>query len=450
MQPGQLSAQSVDENYDQADLREMVGQMLMVSFNPNSEYADTLHTDITQRNLGGVLLFAFHVENPSGLNQLTAELHQKADTPLFMAIDQEGGEVARLNGNNGFEDTYTAEELGDMDSEQTTRNQAAMMADWLDEGGINVNLAPVVDVNINPDSPVIGGMERSFSDDPEAVTRHASWFIDEFEQRDIITALKHFPGHGSADVDSHEGFTDITQSWEQSELDPYEQLLDQDFPGMIMPGHLFHEEMDSEHPVTLSEEILREKLRDELSYDGVIITDGMFMGAIQEYYGFFESVKLAINAGVDILLYSNNAYEEQSLVRQVVDYVEDEVQNGNISAQTIENSYHRIMEMKEEYLQTETSIIAESSEVPEEFNLTNYPNPFNPATTISFELPHQEEVMLEVYDIQGRKIENLADGPLEAGTHTFEFDGSNLSTGVYFYQLSTPDNRLTQKMTLIR
>lgn len=262
--------------------------------------------------------------------------------------------------------------------------------------------------------------------------------------------MKHFPGHGSADVDSHEGFTDITQSWEQSELDPYEQLLDQDFPGMIMPGHLFHEEMDSEHPVTLSEEILREKLRDELSYDGVIITDGMFMGAIQEYYGFFESVKLAINAGVDILLYSNNAYEEQSLVRQVVDYVEDEVQNGNISAQTIENSYHRIMEMKEEYLQTETSIIAESSEVPEEFNLTNYPNPFNPATTISFELPHQEEVMLEVYDIQGRKIENLADGPLEAGTHTFEFDGSNLSTGVYFYQLSTPDNRLTQKMTLIR
>lgn len=445
----QLSAQSLNDTQD-ADLREMIGQMLMVSFNPNNEYADTLHTDITRRNLGGVLLFGYHADDSSQLQKLTDDLHEMAETPLFMAIDQEGGEVARLNADNGFEDTYTAEELGDIDSEQTTRDQAAMMADWLEENHININLAPVVDVNINPESPVIGDMGRSFSRNPETVADHADWFIDEFEERDIITAIKHFPGHGSAEVDSHKGFTDITDTWKDSELEPYQKLLDRDFPGMIMPGHLFHEEFDPDHPATLSEDMISGKLRDDFGFDGVIITDGMFMGAIQEHYGFFESVKMAINAGVDILLYSNNAYEEQSLVRQVIDYVELQVQDGNIDRQTIENSYDRIMDMKNDYLQTETSAIAHTSEKPEKFKLTNYPNPFNPVTNISFELPQQEQVSLAVYDMQGRKIEQLEDAVLGAGTHTYEFNGAELSSGVYFYHLKTPENRITRKMTLVK
>ncbi len=442
-------AQLPAEFHEDADLREMIGQMLMVSFDPNNDSADTLHTDIRERNLGGVLLFDYHAESPESLQQLTGELHEKADTPLFIAIDQEGGEVARLNEENYFEQTKTAEELGEADSEQQTRDQAALMAGWLKDGGININLAPVVDVNINPDSPVIGGMERSFSDDPETVTDHAGWFTDEFKEQGIITALKHFPGHGSAEVDSHDGFTDISHTWEDVELDPYLDLLDDGYPGMIMPGHLFHEDFDPDHPATLSEEILRGKLRDEMDFDGVIISDGMLMGAIQEHYGFFESVKLAINAGMDILLYSNNEHEELSLVRQLKDYVEDEVSQGNISRETIENSFNRIMKMKEEQLQTEASIIAESDEIPEDFNLTNYPNPFNPTTTISFELPEQQQAQLEIYDIQGRKVEKLVDGPLNAGSHTYEFDGSGLSSGVYIYRLVTPEYQITQKMTLV-
>ena len=431
-------------------LRDMIGQMLLVGFGPGTEVTDRLYSDITEHNLGGVILFAYNVDGPASLRQLTRDIQRDADTPIFIAIDQEGGRVARLNEKTGYSNTLSAEALGEQDSEQATRDQAALMAGWLRDGGINLNLAPVVDVNVNPESPAIGGLDRSFSDDPEVVASHASWFIDEFQQRGILTALKHFPGHGSADRDSHLGFTDISETWLEKELEPYMELIAQGYSGMIMPGHLYHEDIDPDHPATLSPAYLTDMIRNQLGFEGVIISDGMFMRAIQDHYGFFESVKMAINAGMDILLYSANVHDGEPLVPQIVDFVEEQVNAGTIERQTIEASYARIMQMKDENLPTSASELAGAAEVPEDFNLASYPNPFNPATTISFELPRPEQVSLSVYDIQGRLVAELANGVLGSGRHSFAFDASRLSSGVYVYRLIAGDRHLARKMMLVK
>ena len=428
----------------------MIGQMLLVGFGPGTEVTDRLYTDITEHNLGGVILFAYNVDGPASLRQLTSDIRRDAATPIFIAIDQEGGRVARLNQNTGYSSTLSAEALGDMNSEQATRDQAALMAGWLRDAGINLNLAPVVDVNVNPDSPAIGRLDRSFSNDPEIVTNHASWFIDEFEQQGILNALKHFPGHGSATEDSHFDFTDISDTWQEGELVPYQELIAQGYNGMIMPGHLYHEDIDPAHPATLSGAYLLDMIRDELGFEGIIISDGMLMRAIQDHYGFLESVKLAINAGMDILLYSGNIYEQKPVVPRIIDFVEDQVNQGNIDRQTIEESYARIMQVKQDQLPTSAHDLADGSDVPADYHLGNYPNPFNPATRITFELPRQAQVRLTVYDIQGRRIRELANGVYGAGRHDVTFDAGGLASGVYIYRLHAGDRQITRKMLLMR
>ncbi|OQX83339.1 hypothetical protein B6D60_10635, partial [candidate division KSB1 bacterium 4484_87] len=211
-------------------LREKIAQMVMVGFQNNSEFYDTLLVDISERNLGGVLLFKHNLQSPAQIKQLTNELKQYSHIPLLISTDEEGGVVARLNKSNGFENTYTAYQLGTIfNNEDTTRCTAGMMADWLWQTGININLAPVVDVNVNPVSPAIGRLQRSFSADPWTVFRHAKWYVDEFQKKQVICTLKHFPGHGSATADSHSGFTDITATWADSELVPYQQLCAEGF-----------------------------------------------------------------------------------------------------------------------------------------------------------------------------------------------------------------------------
>ena len=192
------------------------------------------------------------------------------------------------------------------DSEDSTRMQAEKMAQWLYATGINNNLAPVVDLDINPLSPAIGYYERSFSMDPVVVIDHAQWFISEFSNYNIITTLKHFPGHGSAEEDSHLGFTDITDTWTDKELLPYRHLIVNDYDDIIMVGHLYNAHIDSVYPASLSFKTIQGLLRDSLGFNGVVVSDEMLMGAITNNYSFDEAIELAINAGTDMLLYRYN------------------------------------------------------------------------------------------------------------------------------------------------
>jgi beta-N-acetylhexosaminidase len=456
-----LSSQITDA---QVSLRRKIGQMVMVTFvgdslEKSSPSLDTMKTDLANGFVGGTIFFTWsnNLRRPQQIAHLTSELQRRSSIPLLIATDEEGGQVARLSGSNGFANTPSAYQMGTViNSEASTRSTASTMAGWFVQSGINVNLAPVADVNVNPASPAIGALGRSFSSNPATVASHAGWFIDEFHKKKLLTTLKHFPGHGSAKTDSHLGLVDITKTWADSELVPYRQLLSAGVVDLIMTAHVFNANLDSVYPATLSKKVLSDLLRQSLGYRGVIISDEMSMEAIVAYYGFDEAILLAIQAGIDILLYNKNLDTAGfSLSRHVVDLIERKVQDGTIAATRIDESYNRIMALKQRII---TDIPAVSlASVPSQFTLGNYPNPFNPTTAISYNLPARQaglladtHVTLELFDVLGRKIATLVDESQTSGIHVVRWDASRFSSGVYLYRLSADATVQTRKMVLMK
>lgn len=337
-------------------LEEKIGEMLMIGFR-GFEVSDTSHIvrDIREYHLGGVVLFDYDVPtdrairnigSPEQVQNLISQLNVLADHKLFIAVDQEGGRVARLKESRGFVPNVSAEYLGKIDNVDSTRHYAETMADQLRELGFNVNFAPVVDLNINPDNPVIGRIERSFSADPEIVVKHASIFLEEFNEHDILGVLKHYPGHGSAWNDSHVGMADVTDTWQESELDPYRKLIQSDHQFAIMTAHVLNENLDDEWPATLSKEVQTNLLRNELGYEGVLFSDDMQMEAIRSFYGLETAITKAINAGVDVVVFGNNSVYWPDVVPQAVEIIKNKVKAGEISEDRINESYGRIIKAK--------------------------------------------------------------------------------------------------------
>jgi beta-N-acetylhexosaminidase len=436
----------------QVSLREKIGQMVWTSFS-GTKLHDTTKYDLQKRNMGGVILFAGSISNPSQVKLLNDTIKIFANTPPFIAVDQEGGRVARLNSNNGFANSYTAYQLGTVfNKEDSTRKSASTMASWLSQSGFNVNLAPVADVNVNPNSPAIGKLERSYSQNPDLVYQHTRWFVDEFNKKNIITCLKHFPGHGSAVQDSHLGFTDITNTWTTSELIPYQSLIGGGYNNLVMIGHLYNSKLDITYPASLSKKITTDLLRGQLGFNGVIVTDGMFMSAITQNYSFEDAITLAVNAGNDILLYTSALRNGSSLAKQIMDVIEDRTKKGIILANRIDESYNRIIQLKQRFgIVTSTEQYAVEN-LPTDFKLyQNYPNPFNPSTTISYHIPIAGNVSLKVYDILGREVATLVYEFKPAGNHSTIYTlNSTLSSGVYFYQLRVNKYIETKKMMVLK
>lgn len=434
--------------FAQTDLRHKISQMLMIGFQGKSVTDTMLINDLNKRGVGGVILFAANIESPTQLNQLTTQLKSYSSIPLFISVDQEGGKVARLNATNGYQSTYSAFKIGTyFNNEFDTRGWAGQMATWLSSAGINIDLAPVADVDVNPTSPAIGALDRSFSKIPDSVYQHCFWFIDEFHQRNIFNTLKHFPGHGSAATDSHLGFTDITNTWADSELIPFRKLIASGYNDFIMSGHLFNSNLDPNYPASLSNKVLTELLRDSLKFKGLIITDGMFMGAISNNYTFDKAVELAINAGNDVLLYTANNLNGKSLVDSVVNIVMNKISEGKITEQRIDESYNRIILKKS--LLTEIKNIAENI-IPDDFEISNYPNPFNSFTQINLRISRAGFVSMKLYNIIGEEIKEIVHEYMEEGVHKFLFNGNELSSGVYLLRMSIGENFLSHKIILMK
>lgn len=437
------------------ELRRKIGQMFIVGVDKTT-LDDSLRYDLKERSLGGVIYFANNVVSPSQVKALSDSISAAAHIPPFIAIDQEGGLVARLKNTNGFEKTYTAYRLGSiLNKEDTTRAQAAKMAGWLHQSGINVNFAPVVDVMINPKSPGLAEKERVFSKDADTVYYHAFWSIDEYHNRNIITSLKHFPGHGSAVRDSHLGLPDISKTWSDYELEPYRKLIASGYSDAIMVAHLYNSQIDPDYPTSLSYKTITGLLRGSLGYQGLVITDELTMGAITSQYQMEKAAELAINAGADILLYRMNDVKVNdvagySLLARLQDAIVKKVQEGVISASRIDESYNRIISLKNRYLNTVAVKDHKAAPVPSGYALHNYPNPFNPETIIMAEIPEDTEIDIRVYDIQGRQVKEIAKGSVEKGTHRFSFNGAHLTSGVYLVRLTTPGHSLTSKIMLIK
>ncbi|MEI6756240.1 MAG: glycoside hydrolase family 3 [Chlorobium sp.] len=345
----------------QADsLRIEIGQMLMIGFRGFSiAEAPEIAADITERQIGGVVLFDYdvpsrsasrNISSPEQLSRLTLELQKMSQIPLFIAIDQEGGKVSRLKPSRGFPSSVTAQHLGKIDHPDTTRAAATQTARTLKAMHIGMNLAPVADLDTNPDNPVIGKHGRSFSSDPEIVTRNIKLTLKAFHEEGIISTLKHFPGHGSSSTDTHHDFTDITESWSEKELEPYQTLVSSGYRDAIMTAHVFNAKLDPLHPATLSKATLDELLRRKLGFQGVIVSDDMQMKAITDHYGLETAILLAIEAGVDILLFGNNTSYDPAIASKATEIIHSLVERKIITEERIERSYRRIMELKSRYL----------------------------------------------------------------------------------------------------
>lgn len=361
--PNTACSQNTNNYPSQIELDTKIGQMLMVGFrglsiNESSPIVD----DIEKYGLGGVVLFDYdvpadtsvrNIESPEQLAALVNSLQSHANIPLFVSIDQEGGKVARLKPKFGFPETVSAQYLGRINNVDTTRKYAREMGQTLSKMNINMNLAPVVDLNTNPDNPVIGGLERSFSADPDIVSRHARIFIESLHEYGIITSLKHFPGHGSSEDDSHLGVVDVTQSWRQTELEPYKRLIESGTADAVMTAHIYNARLDSVYPATLSEPTISGILRDSLGFEGVILSDDLQMGAIREQYTLKETIRQSLEAGVDILVFANNSVFDPEIAEKAHRIVKELVRDGVVSPERIDRSYRRIMQLKKEYLMSD-------------------------------------------------------------------------------------------------
>lgn len=339
-------------------LSEMAGGILMLGFR-GQQVADAqvIVEDIEERRVGGVILFdrdvalgsARNIDNPGQLANLVADLQQISGDRLLVAIDQEGGAVNRLKPTYGFPETRSAQYFGELDDVTETRREAVQTASLLRTLGINVNLAPVVDLNIDPDSPAIGRFGRSYSADPAVVVRHAHTVIDAHHKHGVATSIKHFPGHGSASEDSHLGFTDVTHTWVPQELEPYRQLLVMNpAPSMVMTAHIFHGGLDARYPATLSQAIVGDLLRGELGYRGLVISDDMQMRAITDHYGLEQAIELSLNAGVDLLIFANNLVYQPNIAADAQEIIVRLVEEGRLSASRLREAWGRVCDLKTE------------------------------------------------------------------------------------------------------
>jgi beta-N-acetylhexosaminidase len=324
-----------------------IGQMIMLGFRGRSltEQSAILRS-VGDFHVGSVVLFRANVESPSQLAALTADLQAAAERPLLISIDHEGGLVNRFGSDFGFVSNLSAQELGVRNDLDATRAQAENAAQRLAAFGINLNLAPVVDLNVNPTSPAIGRVLRSYSADPAVVSEHARVVIESHHKHNVLCTLKHFPGHGSARTDSHVSFVDVSESWQESELLPYQSLIRAGLCDVVMTAHIFNANLDPTYPATLSQPIITGILRQRLGYDGVVMSDDLQMRAISRQYGFPTAVQLAVEAGVDILAIANSLAHSADAAERIVGIVHTLVEQGKLSAERIDASYRRIMRLK--------------------------------------------------------------------------------------------------------
>jgi len=354
-----ITNQDQTEEITDKELLGKIGQMLIVGFQGTEITANSpIAKALQDVNIGGIILFDYDVPsknfprnivNPEQIKKLITNLQKFSPTPLFIAIDAEGGYVNRLKTKYGFIEIPSAEEMG-KGSIEDTKKIAIALTDQFVELGLNMNFAPVVDVNVNPDNPVIGGIERSFSNDPKKVAEQALAFIQGQHENNIITAIKHFPGHGSSRDDSHKGMADVTETYLEEELIPYQQLIEKNEVDVIMTAHIMNRKIDPNYPATLSPFFITDILREQLGFDGVVISDDMQMRAITEYFGFAESIILAINAGCDMLIISNNneIYDEE-IPYQAQEIIFEAVKTGKISIDRILEATNRILVLKKQF-----------------------------------------------------------------------------------------------------
>lgn len=349
----------IEELMENMSLVQKVGQLFIIM--PEALYPSQLHVKMTEKipayaaalteemkenfesyPAGGFILFGGNVKSPEQLKSFTDELHSLSGIRPLVCIDEEGGTVARIANAGGM----NVPKFGNMQSVAETGDPENAFAvgkgigEYLAEFGIDLDFAPVADVNTNPDNPVIG--RRAFGSDPTLAGEMVAAVIEGLHSEGVGSCIKHFPGHGDTNTDTHKTYAETLKTWEEiasCEMLPFIAGINAG-TDMVMAAHIAAPNVTgSETPATLSDTLITEKLRGELGYDGVVTTDSMAMLAVAEHYSPAEAAVEAIKAGVDIILIPDD-------YAAAFNGVLEAVQSGEITEARIDESVARILEMK--------------------------------------------------------------------------------------------------------
>ena len=361
---------------EQLTLEQKVGQMVMMGVDGTTTDAPGVRQALDQvrsGHLGGVILYRYNITSPTQVRALTNAFHKAnpLELPLLVALDQEGGLVQRLRASNGFVDTPSHEEVASTLTPAQAYTTYSTMARMVASAGFNFNFGPVVDLRgdpLDPEhhavSPVIGQLKRSFSDDPAVVVKYATQFVMAHREAGVLTALKHYPGHGLATNDSHLGLVDTTHTAQAIEQWPFQHMVTRGLADAIMTAHLVNRNIDPIWPVTLSERFIYPQLRARDGFRGVIVTDDLHMGAIQQHHSMRESVVRAILAGNDVLVFSNNPGAAKNVPdfaprydigQYVATLVQEAIDRGELSTHQVDEAWKRIAQLRSK-LQTGPSL----------------------------------------------------------------------------------------------
>lgn len=344
-------------SYKELPLEKKIAQMIILGFGGASlKKHASIKKDIEETGIGGLIFFdkdmignspVNNIQSPHQLKELIQEAQSKSAIPLWMSIDQEGGKIARLRKESGFMEFPSAAFLGEMNDLAYTELISKKHAELLSWLGINLNFAPCVDVNLNPSNPIIAGKERSFSADPTIVTKHVTCFSKTMLSNGIMSCAKHFPGHGSSAEDSHQGLTDITDTWQTAELQPYKHMIEENCCPMVMIGHLMLRHIDPKLPASLSKKILDSLLKEKLGFNGIITTDDLQMRAISDHYSLKETLVMAIQAGSDLVVFGNNLLPEYVGADRIIAIILEAIDEGSLSEARIQQSYDKLIAAKQ-------------------------------------------------------------------------------------------------------
>lgn len=291
-----------------------------------------------------------NISSPDQLTKLTGVLRSVAlqgpiGADLLISVDQEGGRVARLGPSDGYPATESEAQLGAANDLAHTTDAARLMALTLAGAGIDLNLAPVVDLNLNPANPAIGALGRSFSADPAVVVAQATAVIEAHHQASVKCAVKHFPGEGSATGNTDNGIVDVTATWTDVELAPFRELVAKRLPDAVMVGHIINSQLDPKRPASLSKPTVTGMLRGTLGWTGPVISDDLQAPAITGTYGADEAIALALEAGVDLLLFANQQVYDPAIVDHVIAAITGLVASGRITEARLDESVARIRKL---------------------------------------------------------------------------------------------------------
>lgn len=330
------------------NLKSKLGQMFFIGLSGTKLTADEKKF-IIENDIGGIILFSRNVETPEQILKLTTEIqnlaqHTSSGLPFVISIDMEGGRVQRLK--KPFTIWPAMRHLGNSDSPNLAYEFGQAMASELAAVGINMDYTPCIDVLTNSKNEVIG--DRSFSSNPEIVSKMASGIIRGFKKKGVMTCAKHFPGHGYVSVDSHFDLPVDDRSWEQlleSEVIPYKKVFKSKVE-FIMTAHILFKNIDAKNPVTLSEKFLQTYLMEELNCRSIIMTDDLDMKALSKDKGADELTYLSYLAGADVFLFCNEPKSHELAVESMMD------RSGQLDPERIDFSFKKILAVKEELEKT--------------------------------------------------------------------------------------------------